>query len=160
MKTYCCENRAVLKCNFFVQLSENEKTDCLFDEILNSVYNFLDNTLYPKICEEYHSCDSKEKRFRFGYFYSFEITRVFCNDAYLSIRIRINLKNRDRSYFKSYDRYFVFRRDDGSILPYEYFTGAGFRRKYRREGYENYYLKDNELIFLRSDSLESCFSLI
>ena len=159
-KIYCCENRSVLKCRLSFEFSEVEKADIFLRTILNSVLSFLDDTLYPEICEEYKKCEDKSKRFSFGYFYNFEIIPIFCDDNYLSLRIKANLKNNDRSYVRSYDRYFVLKQSDGSVLPYEHFTGKSFRKKYRREGYENYYLKDGELLFLASSGAEYRFSLI
>ena len=159
-KLYCCESRTVLKCRLLFELSGVEKADAFFKSILNSVLCFLDDTLYPKICEEYKNCEDKNKRFSFGYFYNFELTPVFCDNEYLSFRIKTDLKNKDRSYVRSYGRYFVSRNSDGSILPYEYFTGKGFRKKYRKEGYENYCLKDMELLFFDPNGAEYRFSLI
>ena len=159
-KIYYCENRAVLKCRLSFELSCVDKIDDFLKSILNSAFSFLENTLYPEICEEYKKGEKENKKDSFCYFYSLEITPVFCDDEYLSLRIKATLKRKNRACVKAYDRYFVFKKSDGSILPYEHFVSKSFRKKYRKEGYENYYLKDKELVFFARNGDEYRFSLI
>ena len=144
----------VLKSHICFPTFENDTLDTEFENYAIEINSFVCDILFPRVCDEYEKSADPKKRFRFGYFYEFNAKELYRSDIFSSVQISSSLhKKGSRVSILSLNRFIVFRRSDGIIMPIEAFADKKTIKEYRKNGYGSFFLLDDELRFINNKDM-------
>jgi hypothetical protein len=139
------------------KIDVNKSINDFYKEIEISCLNWIKETLYTAVCEEYKNYDDKNKRFRFGYRYLIECKVVFAENDTISVIINTELKKKGDKLSLEAQRYAqVWRISSGELLPICSLANKKTLRKYRKIKSTGYYISQKGLYAITKENGDVC----